>query len=62
MYLRIFFLFNSLRMLTQGRPTLFSEPTFHLGSFSAATAADTFLAMTGWEKGMVWINGHNLGR
>jgi len=49
-------------MLTQGRPTLFSEPTFHLGSFSAATAADTFLAMTGWEKGMVWINGHNLGR
>jgi beta-galactosidase len=23
---------------------------------------DTFLDMRGWEKGAVWINGHQLGR
>ena len=24
--------------------------------------ADTFLDMSKYEKGMVWVNGHNLGR
>ena len=26
------------------------------------TPVDTFLAMTGWTKGIAWINGFNLGR
>jgi beta-galactosidase len=24
--------------------------------------ADTYLDMRGWGKGVVWVNGHNLGR
>jgi beta-galactosidase len=31
--------------------------TFHLDS-----VGDTFLDLRGWGKGLVWINGHNLGR
>ena len=26
------------------------------------TPADTFIDMTGYRKGVVWVNGHNLGR
>jgi beta-galactosidase len=36
--------------------------TFFRGSFTLARAADTFLDMTGYRKGVVWVNGHNLGR
>ena len=34
---------------------------FH-GSFALDTPADTFIDMSGYKKGMVWVNGHNLGR
>jgi beta-galactosidase len=27
-----------------------------------SATGDTFLDMRGWGKGIVWINGHNLGR
>ncbi|RYX82290.1 beta-galactosidase [bacterium] len=37
-------------------------PAFHRGTFSLSQTGDTFLDMRGWHKGMVWINGHNLGR
>jgi beta-galactosidase len=36
--------------------------TFFRGSFTLATPADTFIDMTGYRKGVVWVNGHNLGR
>jgi beta-galactosidase len=26
------------------------------------TVGDTYLDMRNWTKGMVWVNGHNLGR
>ncbi len=32
------------------------------GSFSLTATGDTFLDMSGWEKGHVWVNGHHLGR
>ena len=35
---------------------------FFRGSFSLLRPADTFLDMTGYRKGVVWVNGHNLGR
>jgi hypothetical protein len=35
---------------------------FFRGSFSLERPADTFLDMTGYRKGVVWVNGHNLGR
>ncbi len=39
------------------RPGMFFRGTFHLDS-----EADTFIDMTGYRKGVVWVNGHNLGR
>jgi len=35
---------------------------FFRGSFTLDRAADTFIDMTGYRKGVVWVNGHNLGR
>lgn len=32
------------------------------GHFQLDTVADTFIDMSQWQKGMVWVNGHNLGR
>jgi beta-galactosidase len=37
-------------------------PTFRRGHFRLEQVGDTFLDMRGWVKGVVWINGHNLGR
>ena len=39
-----------------------SAPAFHQGSFILNNIGDTFLDMRGWGKGVVWVNGHNLGR
>jgi len=39
-----------------------SLPAFYRGEFSLAQTGDTFLDMSAWGKGMVWVNGHNLGR
>jgi beta-galactosidase len=39
------------------RPGQFFRGTFHLDQ-----PADTFIDMTGYRKGVVWVNGHNLGR
>jgi beta-galactosidase len=36
--------------------------TFFRGSFTLARPADTFIDTTGYRKGVVWVNGHNLGR
>ncbi len=38
------------------------DAAFYRGTFDVAEPADTFLDMRGWDKGQVWINGHNLGR
>jgi len=32
------------------------------GSFVLGGLGDTYLDMSGWKKGVVWVNGHNLGR
>jgi hypothetical protein len=39
-----------------------SGPIFYSGSFDVATVGDTFLSLPGWTKGVVWVNGENLGR
>ncbi len=43
-----------------------SEPAYKGGLFKAEVVldkvADTFLDMSAWHKGYVWVNGHNLGR
>jgi hypothetical protein len=35
---------------------------FFRGSFALDSLADTYLDMSGYKKGYVWVNGHNLGR
>jgi hypothetical protein len=35
---------------------------FFKGTFDLANAVDTFLDLSGYQKGLVWVNGHNLGR
>lgn len=37
-------------------------PTVYRGSFALDSVADTFLDLRGWGKGIVFVNGHNLGR
>ncbi len=44
-----------------GRPA--DRPAnFFRGGFELRETGDTYLDMTGWKKGVVWVNGHNLGR
>ena len=44
-----------------GRPSP-DAPVVRKGEFELAQVADTYLDMRSWGKGVVWINGHNLGR
>lgn len=44
-----------------GKPGL-AGPVFARGTFDLAEAADLFLDTSAWGKGVVWINGFNLGR
>lgn len=37
-------------------------PAFHKGTFVLHKTGDTFLDVSTWGKGLVWINGHCLGR
>jgi hypothetical protein len=43
---------------TGGEPSASSSS----GGGGGGGPADTFLHMGGWDKGYVWVNGHNLGR
>jgi len=38
------------------------QPCVFIGVFELAEVGDTFLDMSVWKRGMVWVNGHNLGR
>jgi beta-galactosidase len=35
---------------------------FFKGDFSILATGDTFFDISNYKKGMVWVNGHNLGR
>jgi beta-galactosidase len=37
-------------------------PVFYHGTFTVTDPAGTFLDMRKWSFGVVWVNGHNLGR
>jgi len=39
-----------------------SQPALYRGTFPLSATGDTFLDMRGWGKGIVWVNGHHLGR
>jgi beta-galactosidase len=38
------------------------QPVILKGKFDLKTVGDTYLDMQNWGKGVVWVNGHNLGR
>lgn len=42
--------------------TASTYPGFFKGTFTVDDPVDTFLALPGWNKGVAWINGRNLGR
>lgn len=44
------------------QPTTGSGPVFYTGNFNVNMVGDTFLELPGWVKGVVWVNGVNLGR
>ncbi|KHJ79437.1 hypothetical protein OESDEN_20917 [Oesophagostomum dentatum] len=48
--------------VSQNSATPFSVGDVFNGDFMANTKADTFIDMTSWGKGVVWLNGFNLGR
>jgi beta-galactosidase len=45
-----------------GAATVKDLPALHRGAFTLTDTGDTFLDMSRWGKGCVWVNGHNLGR
>ena len=38
------------------------SPVIKKGTFNLQNAGDTYLDLSDWGKGVVWVNGHNLGR
>ncbi|EHQ27672.1 glycoside hydrolase family 35 protein [Mucilaginibacter paludis] len=42
--------------------TDFHDGVFFKGSFRLKTVADTYLDLSNFKKGVIWVNGHNLGR
>ncbi|MBQ7039321.1 MAG: beta-galactosidase [Clostridia bacterium] len=39
-----------------------NNPAFYKGTFKAKAGVDTYIKLSGWNKGNVWINGFNIGR
>jgi beta-galactosidase len=39
-----------------------TAPAFYRGAFTLRDIGDTWLDLRGWGKGVVWVNGHDLGR
>jgi beta-galactosidase len=39
-----------------------NAPVLRKGTFTLNTIDDTYLDMRAWGKGVVWVNGHNLGK
>ncbi|WP_442604352.1 glycoside hydrolase family 35 protein [Paenibacillus sp. KN14-4R] len=39
-----------------------AQPTFYRGNLQVDVPGDTFIKLSGWTKGVVYVNGFNLGR
>ncbi|PWV51811.1 beta-galactosidase family protein [Chitinophaga sp. S165] len=51
-----------VQQLQPAKPAEVKPGEFFKGTFTLANTGDTYLDMTNFKKGMVWVNGHNLGR
>lgn len=49
-----------IRSLSATKGTAYAR--FFRGAFELDSAADTYFDLSGYKKGVVWVNGHNLGR
>jgi beta-galactosidase len=55
--------FNHINQLRYHNITInTNSPIIREGRFNLKKVADTYLNLSLWGKGMVWVNGHNLGR
>ena len=55
--------FDNIQSLSlQNSKSIAGSPVIKKGIFDLQTVADTYLDMSNWGKGIVWVNGHNLGR
>jgi beta-galactosidase len=52
----------NLSKLTFNNKPAVEVPTIKKASFILRETGDTYLDMSNWGKGCVWVNGHNLGR
>jgi beta-galactosidase len=50
------------RIRYQDRSVAAGVPVLRKGSFDMQQTGDTYLDMSHWGKGCVWVNGHHLGR
>lgn len=53
---------NSFPEIASGNSQVAGRPALYKGSFDLTKTGDTFLDMQDWGKGIVFVNGHNLGR
>jgi beta-galactosidase len=54
--------FKQVNNITYTDKKVIHAPVVKRGSFQLSKVGDTYLDMSQWGKGIVWINGHNLGR
>lgn len=55
--------FNAVSTINfKGMAKADGTPMIKKGSFTLTEVADTYLDMSNWGKGIVWVNGHNLGK
>jgi beta-galactosidase len=47
---------------TLNKPGIFFKGNFFLSRLERNTSSDTFIDISNYIKGIVWVNGHNLGR
>lgn len=55
-----FYEFVSQKNYQAGKPV--DGPAYYKATFRLDKTGDTFLDMQTWGKGMVWVNGHAMGR
>lgn len=54
--------FNQVSNIIYNNKKTADVPSVKKGTFNISEVADTYLDMSHWGKGVVWVNGHNLGR
>ena len=53
---------KDLSGFTFGKTVKTGRPVLRRGTFTLKDTLDTYLDLSLWGKGVVWVNGHNLGR